>query len=380
MHPLSPSHTQRNEESEGSRVAPFERMFDWRECEAIRKGDGLMVKVGRPAGDAPGNDKPAAIFFHYPCFDGLVSAAIAVDFLEGTEGWRFGAYHRVNYDQKEHWLRARLSERSAVVDFLYHPQATFWADHHPTTFLDDQALQQFESDRTRPDRWLLYDRKATSCAVLLIRHLKDKLSEPERFAEMAEWADKIDSANYSSVDEAVFGSAPALDINLALTVEADDQRFCELLLKSLRSLTLTEVSELREIRRRTTIARRRLTSGLKAVERSIRLVDGDIAVFSTNETPSASINRYSPYVFFPNALYSVALVRAKGSFKITAMRNPWLHFESIELGQLFRKYGGGGHQRVASLIIPGRKTRDPHRILQDIVSDMRKQQLTSIAV
>jgi hypothetical protein len=339
-----------------------------------------MAKAVRLAGNGPGDNKSAAIYFHYPCFDGLVSAAIAMDFLETSEFWRFTAYHAVNYDQKGRWLRARLPERSAVVDFLYHPHAAFWADHHPTTFLNDHAFRQFESDRARADRFLLYDRKATSCAILLIDHLRAKLSEPDRFTEMAKWADKIDSANYSSVDEAVFGCAPALDINLALTIEADDQRFCELLLKSLSSQTLKEVSELPDVRRRTAIGRRRLNSGLKAVERSIQLMDGDIAVFSARETTSAAINRYSPYIFFPNALYSVALVQAKGSAKITAMRNPWLHFESIELGQLFRKYGGGGHQRVASLIIPARNARDPYSILQAIVLDMREQQLTSVAV
>ena len=33
------------------------------------------------------------------------------------------------------------------------------------------------------------------------------------------------------------------------------------------------------------------------------------------------------------------------------MRNPWRRFKSVPLGEIFGYYGGGGHQRVASVLI-----------------------------
>lgn len=325
-------------------------------------------------------DQDATIYLHFPCFDGLVSATIAMVFLESVFGWHFRSYRRVNYDGKERWHRRRLPERSAVVDFLYHPQATFWADHHPTTFQSDRDALQFQLDRNSAERVLIYDQRATSCALLLMNSLRSECRELAQFDEMAEWADKIDSAKYDSVHDAVFGASSATDINLALTVDADNQSFCELLLDALRSMTLKQVSELAEVHRRTTIARNRTRQGLKAVERSIALNDANIATFSVAETAKSVVSRYSPYIFFPDASYSIGLVRSGNSCKITAMRNPWRQFQSIELGQIFRKYGGGGHQRVASLIIKPDGPQDPDKLVEEIASDMREQLMNPVAV
>ena len=324
--------------------------------------------------------RTAAVYLHYPCFDGVVSAAMAVDFLQRSKGWTFTSYSPVNYGQKSTWLQTPLSERSAVVDFLYHPQAAFWADHHATTFLTEQSAEEYRSVTPHGNRTLLYDRRATSCAILLLRTIGDQLSDRARYAEMATWADKIDSANYATVEEAIYGNSAAGLINDSLSVDADNQAYCELLLSSMLSMPLQAVSDLPEVRRRASVTRRRVTAGLKAVKGSIRLDDGEIAVFTANETKNSTINRYSPYLYYGHAAYSVGLVRSNGSWKITAMRNPWRQFESIELGKIFEKYGGGGHQRVASLVIPAGSGRDPQQVLGEVVSDVKQAALHSATI
>src|SRR5713226_3832465 len=96
----------------------------------------------------------ASLYFHSPCFDGVVSSVVAGDFLETNEGWSFERFCPVNYDFRANWLSAELHTPCAVVDFLYHPQATFWADHHPSTFVTLEARTDFEQRKDR--RWLYF--------------------------------------------------------------------------------------------------------------------------------------------------------------------------------------------------------------------------------
>lgn len=145
--------------------------------------------------------KDGALYFHAPCFDGIVSSVLAIDFLEVAHEWTFRAFHPVGYDLKTRWASYNLPEASVVVDFLYHPHALFWADHHPTTFVTSQFRDDYKKRGSR--RWAYFDPQAPSCASLLWERLfsLEHYRNP-RYTEMVHWADKIDSARYASVEEA----------------------------------------------------------------------------------------------------------------------------------------------------------------------------------
>src|ERR1035437_2542476 len=108
--------------------------------------------------------KSALLYFHSPCFDGIISAVIASDFLEVHCHWMFERFCAVDYSERDNWLSHSLGERCAVVDFIYHPQATFWADHHSTTFLSADAKRDFT--RRRQGRTLFYNDRLGSCSTL----------------------------------------------------------------------------------------------------------------------------------------------------------------------------------------------------------------------
>jgi hypothetical protein len=115
------------------------------------------AKRGRVTGDSP-----ATLYLHYPCFDGVMSAALAWDFLETSQHWTIAHAMPVNYDGSAGWLARKLPARSAVVDFLYHPGAAFWADHHATTFLSDAVRGDFEA---RASEFVAYDRRVRRANV-----------------------------------------------------------------------------------------------------------------------------------------------------------------------------------------------------------------------
>ena len=315
--------------------------------------------------------KNAFLYFHSPCFDGIISAVVASDFLENHCRWVFERYCAVDYSLRDIWLSHSLGKRCAVVDFIYHPQATFWADHHTTTFLNADTKRDFT--RRRRGRTLFYDDRLGSCSKLLWQALKDAFSyRNEAYSNMVEWAERIDSARYSSVAEAVLGETPALRIRASLGVN-EDPGFFEGLVTALRSKTLDEVAGLPQVDIRARHVRSQIEAGLERLKHSIWVDDNGIVVFDV-DSRGVAISRYAPYFFFPDARYSAGIVRSNHGTKITAMRNPWRDFPSVKLGKIFERFGGGGHERVGSVLIPD--TLDARTTLHKIVDQIRFEDVT----
>src|SRR5215469_11530097 len=122
----------------------------------------------------------ATVYLHFPCFDGIVSAALAILLLNRLRGWRFDSIQGVNYDMQAGWLNTDLADRSCVVDFLYHPQAKVWCDHHATTFVNSKLRADFEN-RSHTFRW--YDQNSRSTARLLWKKEAEFLGPEARLEE-----------------------------------------------------------------------------------------------------------------------------------------------------------------------------------------------------
>ena len=308
------------------------------------------------------------LYFHSPCFDGIISCVIASDFLETSARWEFERFCPVDYNARPLWLSSTLHTPCAVVDFLYHPQAAFWADHHPTTFLTEEARCDFEKRRNEAP--LLYSDRFGSCAKLLWERLAESFAfRNPRYEEMVHWAEKIDAARYASVHEAILGDAPALQIRASLGLDRE-ATFFEHLVKELRARSLDEVAHLPEVRDGALLARAKVEAGLERLSKAVRLESGEIIVFDVDSGEDV-IDRYAPYYFFPQARYSAGIVRSAEGARITAMRNPWREFPSVPLGKLFEKFGGGGHQRVGALLLPGDRAAEAGAILAKLLGEIR---------
>ena len=310
--------------------------------------------------------KSATLYFHYPCFDGLVSAVLAWEFLEHSEKWHVSEFVPVNYKLRDRWLKDKLQKPCAIVDYLYHPRADFWADHHQTSMLTARVRANFEK-RKKKEKWLMFDERAPSCATLLFRHLRGSLKHKPHFQEMVYWAEKIDSASFTSVHEAILGDAPALRIGRSLLMEeeANGPGYAYFLLQQMRAHDLNYVAGLREVKQREQKARRTLERGLKRATAAARMKQG-VVVMDVNRSRDQMISRYAPYFAQPNARYSIGIVRAPDSIGITAMRNPWRKFKSVSLGRVFEKFGGGGHQRVGAV----RLSPDQGKLVKSVVESL----------
>jgi hypothetical protein len=311
------------------------------------------------------------VYLHFPCFDGVISAVLACEYLERKHGWKTGQIVPVNYSERETWTTRPLDKPAAVVDFLYHPDADFWADHHQTTFL----TPELEADaKRRASASLLYDVGASSCAEVIWRKSFRFLREP-RFREMVEWARRIDGARYDSVEEAVLGDTPALRISFSFLRDSSAE-YCRFLVESLRSKSLAEVAASQHVAKCYQSVRRALLSGQRLFRKASRLEKDGIVVFDMEDTGKALLSRYAPYLDYPKARYSVGIMDSGDGAKITAMRNPWRRFRSVPLGQIFSHYGGGGHQRVASVLLKDRQ--EAQQTLGSILNDLRSASAKSM--
>ncbi len=148
--------------------------------------------------------------------------------------------------------------------------------------------------------------------------------------------------------------------------------YCARLVRELRSATLAQVAKLPEVRRRSEQVRSMIEAGLNQFHKGARLEDDEIVVFDVEST-DVIVSRYAPYYFFPQARYSLGIVRSEAGARITAMRNPWREFPSTPLGRIFEKFGGGGHERVGALLLPGNGATKAKVILRQLFREIRKQ-------
>jgi hypothetical protein len=308
-----------------------------------------------------------ALYLHFPCFDGVASAALASEYLERKRLLETGEIVPVNYDRQAAWAKSKLLPNAVVVDFLYHPKAIFWADHHQTTFASDALKKDYE-ERKSPD--FLYDPDASSCAEVVWRKAYRLLREPH-FRELVDWAHRIDGARYRTVEEAVLGDAPALRINQSLLKDSSPE-YCRFLVESFRRQPLAEVAKSAMVVDRSRSVRNAIQHGQKIFRSASHLQRNGIVVFQIPHRGDESmVSRYAPYLAYPRARYSVGLTPNSSGAKITAMRNPWMRFKSVPLGEIFRHYGGGGHQRVASVLVL--RASDAETMLGAIVRDIESQ-------
>jgi hypothetical protein len=315
----------------------------------------------------------ATLYLHFPCFDGLISAVLASHIME-IRGWKITSFCPVNYDLRPVWLATKLNTPCAVVDFLYHPQPEVWVDHHSTTFLSPQVRAEYED---RKSLWISYDSAADSCARVLWTNFSSWFDlNRTHYQEMVLWADKIDSARYADVREAILGDSPGLRINSSLIIRSD-AKFCNFLIRSLRRMDLARVAQLPEVKSRSEEARSLIEEGLKRFPAHARLEYRDIVVFDLEASPNDIVSRYAPFYFFPDARYSIGVTRRGENAKITAMRNPWSQFESVPLGTIFQRYGGGGHQRVASVVLPKSELNRAAVTLNELLLEIQREDSAS---
>ena len=304
------------------------------------------------------------IYFHRD-FDGAGSAAILGDFLAQRRGYPAARlrFRSLGFEVKERWTRLRLRGPCAVLDFLYHPQADWWVDHHVTSFLSSEWREAFVPGPTR-----VWDLRFPSCCSLMADVLR---RAPHRyrnraFDDLVHWGDIIDAAQFASVEQVLRCEEPALQINLALQLH-ENPRFLSRLARELMQRSLAEIAALPFVRRAFRYAFERQEHSIAEFRRRSRCARG-VVQFDLRRA-RYPYQRFVPYFLYPEARFVVGRFARNGHQEVSVGSNPWRPFQGPNIGALCARYGGGGREQVGGITL--RSSRQAQEAAREISALLR---------
>lgn len=300
------------------------------------------------------------IYFHND-FDGRASAAVMLDFLR-RRGDDIAHFTPVNYELGPQWRRADFFERhklfsgrrypAIVVDFLYHPKAVIWFDHHPTTFnAFPRAARAFSRKKIYSTRntdlpvFRHWDPAYLSCCRQVLEELKKSFGykPPKHIEELAKWLDVIDNARYKSPQQPIEMKEPALQLDWFIEATADNTREAKRMVQALAEKPMAKIAAMPQVIRVLKIVRRKIKTSL-AYYRKHASVRGLIMV--TDLTSGKYLRlRFAPFYLHPRLPYAMSFLKQRKLFRLGWGSNPWCRpKDNINIGGFLRRYGGGGHK------------------------------------
>ncbi|MEK7195330.1 MAG: hypothetical protein AAB655_01400, partial [Patescibacteria group bacterium] len=241
-----------------------------------------------------------------------------------------------------------------VVDFLYHPEAAFWFDHHLSTFKRRDWRKSF-----RTSKYHNWDPEYDSCCHLVLDALKNKFGyKPPRYlVELARWLDIIDGFNYKSAKQVINMKEPALQFDAFVdSKEKRNSGTSEKFIKILSEQPVRKIILRKDVRKVLSRERRVRRKTMDFYGKNIQIF-GNISFIDISESklPKSSVIHY---YLSPGINYSLTLSkRESGLFHVTFASNPWAKNKNkTNLGNLFVKYGGGGHRDIGATDIKSLKS------------------------
>lgn len=309
------------------------------------------------------------LFFHDD-LDGRASAAVFIDFLRSKKS-RVARLIPVEHDLKDIWLKKDALNRIAgtkklnpaiIVDFPYHPQATFWYDHHPGAI----RLPEWEA-KYQPSAFKRLETTYASACHLVYDSLIQEFGyvPAPHIKELVRWADVVDSARYKNPFQTFALREPALQVSSFISAEA-----AEAAKRGERTDALAWLIELmathgidrasRDKRVQDVIVRVREDSKKSlSFYRKNLIVNGIVAIIDTSDLETRKL-RYAPYYLSNTAIFALAIShRADDSYIIQVGVSPWKRERnSFNIGGILKQFGGGGHPFAGAVRLTDRKEVD----------------------
>jgi len=290
------------------------------------------------------------VCFHDKCFDGAASAAVFSRFYrerirKDAEFCYRGMIHRASQPFEGAVFDG---DENAIVDFKYSssPQLTWWFDHHQSAFLTPQDAVHFHADHSGKK---FYDPTYKSCTKFLSTVAAEKFGFDARpLAELIEWADIIDGAQFVSPEAAVSLKEPAMQ--LALVIEAaPEPLLVPKLIPEMASRSFAEILKLPLVEKHLAPLLERHRKSIGILKERIEASQG-VIFFDVSDLELEGYNKFIPYFLHPDFLYTVGLSASPARAKVSVGTNPWKDAPAdVNLAALCEKYGGGGHARVAAI-------------------------------
>ncbi len=297
-------------------------------------------------------------------FDGVVSAVLIQQLFPEAEQVVFAEPWMLQ--KKEYPVRPG----DIIVDLPYGKGCALWFDHHATSAKDEAEA--------RADGALgKLDTNAPSCARVIFDHYRQSHPELERFAQLVEATDKIDSASFTKEDLEHPDAYGKLSIAIKGEERRKDDEFRRFLINMLSFQSAEQVINQPIIRKRVEEKLRQLEEWKERIGEYVSLRGSVILVDRT--TAPEDLPRGQPfwlYLMYPgHAVYLSVdnLQYEPEKVKISCGENIFEPLNKADIGALMERYGGGGHKAAGGCSIPrGERERVVEELLEALNAPVEK--------
>ncbi len=330
---------------------------------------GAVLTCGVPETDL-------RIFFHDRCFDGATTAAL------------FGHYFRRTHDDDaiiDYWGMEHTSGDpfaavpwdapvNACVDFRYSadPRLHWWFDHHQSAFQPPELRDHFTHAHSERK---FYDPAARSCALFAHRVLSEKLGfaldDPNgHWADVLEWADRIDGAVFASARELVELKAPALQFMTWLRSNRDRDKMAKTI-EAIGRQSLADIVRLPWIADELPALIRAHRHSVDVIRQKAQM-RGAVVTYDLADEDIAAHSGFAAYLHQPEAQYSVGLVYSEaGGASISVGCNPWAaEVGTKNIAEICERHGGGGHPNVGGIAVAPGQLKRARGIVDEVVESL----------
>jgi hypothetical protein len=313
-------------------------------------------------------------------FDGLVCGAV-ITLMEEVDAYLFVEPKFMQDGQVE------ISRGDVIANLPYHPNCTLWFDHHVTNAFAWRDHTGKSADvtlvpgkggfRIAPSAArVVYEYYTQAMRPLLRGDAKKeqalKILDTPRMKYLLEEADKIDAALLTPEDVL----HPADYVLISMTIDgkyAEDEPYWLKLIDYLRDKTVDDTMQDPEVKRRC----RKILDDQERMKKILlerAKLDKNVVIVDLRgieDMPEG--NRFLLYTLFPAANISVKVAADSQRVNTTAISVGYNIFNptsNVNVGELLKNYGGGGHKVVGSCRVPNEKAE---QALREIVAAVREQ-------
>jgi hypothetical protein len=312
---------------------------------------------------------------HGHCFDGLASATVFSRVFSHVHDRPVEfTYHALGYGCGQQAASEGLftGDDNVILDYRFFPseRLTWYFDHHATAFATEADRSIFEEQKG--SRQFFFDPSFSSCTRLVAQIAQERFEcDLEELAEVIRWADRIDSASFANPNDAIDRSHPVMQLASVVEQYCDDD-FLNTFVPLLLSRPLAEVAELGRVKQLYRPLRRRFERFAARVERRAQPMGRTVYVDLSDEI-SDTFGKFITYALYPQAQYSVVLVRMKNALKISVGHNPWSGSAlDNDISALCARHGGGGHRYVGGIAFPPSDLTRAQTVAKQLVAELEQ--------
>lgn len=312
------------------------------------------------------------ILYHDHCFDGAASAAffsrfIQAKFYPDAEFVFTGLAHKASQLFEDGLFDGDVN---AIVDFKYSPdpRLTWWFDHHQSAFLTPEDAENFRRDTSGRK---VFDPTFRSCTLFIATVTRERFgfAAPD-LAELVQWADIIDGAQYKDAEEAVELRAPAMKLTLVIEGSKGSE-LVQRIIWLMRDTKLDRIIEDPEVQKVFEPLHQRHIRSIDII-RQQATCDRGVVFFDLIGHDLEGYNKFIPYYLFPESVYTVSVSTSSFRTKVSVGSNPWVNEPpKHNLATICERYGGGGHPRVGAISFPIGAVEEARCVAADITEELK---------